>query len=150
METFCQSILKLFIRDLNRLIEEIKAFKQEDNLWITPNQVNNSAGHLTMHLIGNLNHFIGNEIGNTGYVRNRDSEFNGEPKSVSELILEIEATKIIVSSALENVKDSLLRYPFPAAPDHNKLDYRSFLIHLIGHLNYHLGQISYTRRVIEA
>ena len=40
-----------------------------------PYPYGNSIGHLMLHLTGNLNYYIGAEIGGTGYVRNRPLEF---------------------------------------------------------------------------
>src|SRR6185295_8531642 len=48
----------------------------EDQLWRKPHPYGNSVGHLLLHVTGNLNYYIGAEIAGTGYVRDRDREFN--------------------------------------------------------------------------
>jgi hypothetical protein len=48
------------------------------NFGIIADGISNSAGNLCLHLIGNLNHFIGATLGNTGYVRNREQEFSSK------------------------------------------------------------------------
>ncbi len=62
-------------RDLRKLIEEVNAFKNEENLWKITGSIKNSAGNLTLHLTGGLNHFVGATLAHTGYIRNRDQEF---------------------------------------------------------------------------
>ena len=62
-----ETLIKLFKRDLNKLIEEINSYSQESNLWKLDGLVTNTAGNLCLHLVGNLNHFIGAILGETGY-----------------------------------------------------------------------------------
>ncbi len=70
------ALIEIFERDLLKLKEEISLYKDENNLWVTEKQISNAAGNLTLHLIGNLNHFIGATLGHTGYVREREKEFS--------------------------------------------------------------------------
>ena len=63
---FKSTLLEIFERDLNKLIEEINLYKQEESLWEIKEGISNSAGNLCLHLIGNLNHFIGATLGHTG------------------------------------------------------------------------------------
>ena len=44
--------------------------------WQKPFPYGNSFGHLVLHLTGNLNYYIGAQIAQTGYVRDRPREFN--------------------------------------------------------------------------
>ena len=90
------TLISLFERDLNKLITEVELYKNEENLWIVENNITNSAGNLTLHLIGNLNTFIGKEIGKTAYIRDRDLEFSQKNVSRIELIQKINETKIII------------------------------------------------------
>ena len=55
----------LFTRDLNKLRTEIELYKNEANIWKTERSIANSAGNLCLHLVGNLNTYIGKEIGKT-------------------------------------------------------------------------------------
>jgi hypothetical protein len=70
-----QPYLEFFLRDLDKLKEELSLYKNENDLWTVKGDIQNSAGTLTLHLVGNLKHFIGAQIGFTGYIRNRDREF---------------------------------------------------------------------------
>ena len=60
------ALTTLFERDLQRLKTEIELYRIEENLWLVKDGIGNSAGNLCLHLIGNLSHFIGAMLGNTG------------------------------------------------------------------------------------
>ena len=62
----------IFERDLKKLKLEIEQYQAENKIWIVDKQIPNSAGNLCLHLVGNLNTFIGKELGGTDYVRNRE------------------------------------------------------------------------------
>jgi len=47
----------------------------QEQFWHNPFKYGNSVGHLTLHLTGNLNYYIGARVAATGYVRDRDREF---------------------------------------------------------------------------
>lgn len=140
-------LIDLFERDLIRLSEEIKAYKTEENLWILSGEIKNTAGNLCMHLIGNLNHFIGHALGNTTYKRNRDFEFEGKNIPIETLLQQIEETKLIVKKVVENLTDAQLETDFPIRVFDREHSTAHFLMHLSTHLNYHLGQINYHRRI---
>ncbi|WP_311136921.1 hypothetical protein [Chryseobacterium luquanense] len=84
------SIKSLFTRDLNQLKKEIESSQNEDSIWKVDKSILNSAGNLTLHLVGNINHFIGAILGNSGYVRNRELEFSLKNIPRAELIEKIE------------------------------------------------------------
>ena len=143
-----ESLLEIFERDLNKLKEEISLYKDENSLWIVKKEISNSAGNLCLHLMGNLNHFIGAALGETGYVRNRENEFTTKNVSAKVLINYIENTVEIVKHTLENLSSEDLDKDFPQQK-HSKIVKTDFmLLHLISHFNYHLGQINYHRRLI--
>lgn len=145
-----QSLSEIFERDLNKLKEEINLYKDESHIWDVKGEIKNSAGNLTLHLLGNLNHFIGAILGNSGYVRNREEEFSDNHVPRTEIIGDIDKTIGIVKSTLSRVSDEQLKKDYPIKVLKNKETMRTefFLIHLAGHLNYHLGQINYHRRLI--
>jgi len=94
------TLIKLFKRDLNKLIDELNLYKDESNLWKQEGLVSNSAGNLCLHLVGNLNHFIGATLGNTGYVRQRDLEFVNKNVPVSDIKNQVEETITMVEKTL--------------------------------------------------
>lgn len=150
MSIAAQSISELINRDLDRLSNEVEAYSKEENLWITEGEITNTAGNLTLHLCGNLQHFIGAVLGKTGYERNRDFEFAAKNISRTELLGSIQETKTAVRDTLQRLPESVLNYPYPLRVFNNKeMSTLFFLIHLQGHLNYHLGQINYHRRILD-
>ena len=144
------SLINLFERDIQRLYNEIQSYTNEQALWVLPPMtIHNSAGNLALHLSGNLNHFIGATLGNTGYVRDRDSEFSTKDVPKAELLLTIENVKSVVITTLEGLNDEQLNEDYPFEPLGYRMTTAYFLIHLSGHLNYHLGQINYHRRLLK-
>lgn len=128
---------------------EIGAYQNEENLWKTDKNISNSAGNLCLHLIGNLNHFIGTHLGNTGYVRQRELEFSLKDIPKTELIEKIEATTTMVDSVLNQLPEAEMEKEYPLVVFEDKMTTGYFLIHLLSHLDYHLGQINYHRRLLD-
>ena len=140
---------KILNRDLRRLFTEISAFEKDENLWKTAGEITNSAGNLALHLIGNLNYYVGSKIGDTSYERDRPAEFSMQKVPRDQILMQIEQTREMVSSVLKNLDDSRLNEEFPEALFGHPMTLGFFLIHLSGHLMYHLGQINYLRRMLE-
>ena len=147
------SIAGIFERELNKLAEEVKLYSPEENIWKVKGDIKNSGGNLSLHICGNLQHFIGNVLGDTGYVRNRDKEFADKTVSIADILKEIEATKKAVVKTLEAIPDSELDKEYTAFPAHllgkEHITKFYFLAHLIAHMDYHIGQINYHRRMIQ-
>lgn len=142
-----EELKKLFIRDLDKVMQELNSFDHSESLWEVKGQIANSAGNLIMHICGNLQYFIGTVLDSTGYERDREEEFSGNV-SVDSLQEEIVETKNVIATYLDKVTDDELSYPYPQQPFGYPMTKFHFLIHLYGHLNYHLGQINYHRRLI--
>lgn len=143
-------LIKLYDRDLDRLKNEITAFHQEDDLWSTINGVSNSAGNLCLHLVGNLNTYIGRNMGGSNYIRNRDAEFSLKDVPREKIIAQVEETKKIVLETLRHMDEEALAATHPENVLGYEMTNRYFLIHLAAHLSYHLGQINYLRRILES
>lgn len=137
-------------RDLKKLITEIDLYKKEENIWKLDKNISNSAGHLTLHLIGNLHAFIGKEIGGTGYVRKRELEFTSKKVSRKELIEGVNETIEMVKKSLISLTNEGLKKEYPLLKFSKVETNEYLLVHLINHLTYHLGQINYHRRLIDA
>ncbi|WP_312991354.1 DinB family protein [Chryseobacterium flavum] len=144
-----ESLKSLYNRDLNKLKTEIEAYQNEENIWKTDKNITNSAGNLCLHLVGNLNHFIGTHLGNTGYVRQRDLEFSLKNIPQAELTAKIEATATMIDSTLSQLSEEDLKKEYPVVVFESRMTTDYFLIHLIAHLDYHLGQINYHRRLLD-
>lgn len=144
-----EAIRSSLIRDIDKLKKEIEAYKNPKNIWIIDKDILNSAGNLCLHLISNLNYFIGATLGNTGYVRNRDEEFTIKDIPSGELINKINDTINVVNETLNNLKDEELKEDFPILFANQKISTGNMLINVVTHLNYHLGQINYHRRLLD-
>mgnify|MGYP003328716619 CR=1 FL=1 len=144
-----ENVSEIIIRDLEKLKTEISLFKVEENIWKVKATVTNSAGNLTLHLCGNLQHFIGAVLGGSGYIRNREMEFTLKNIPRTELLEEIERTIQAVSTGLNSITDGELYIDYPLEKNGKKSSKAFFLLHLVAHLNYHLGQVNYLRRILE-
>jgi len=144
------SLIKIFERDLNRLKTEIQSYKNENKLWIVEESINNSAGNLCLHLLGNLNHFIGAVLGNTGYVRVRENEFATKDIPINALIEKIDELVKIINETVSGLNEKDFDKIYPINVFNNEMTTEFFMIHLTTHLNYHLGQINYHRRLLDS
>jgi len=143
-----QNLRQLFRRDLNKLKLEVEAYSNDDKLWLTPKGISNCGGNLCLHLVGNLNAFIGAELGKSGYVRQRELEFSQKNLPREALISQIEKTITIVDNTLEKLSEEDLFHEYPLLVFKEKMTAGYFLMHLATHLAYHLGQINYHRRLL--
>ncbi len=147
---FQNVISALFERDLKALIKELKTYTSEEDIWsVFDGKINNSAGNLALHIIGNLNHFIGAQLGATGYNRQREKEFSeiGIPRET--IINKLEETLELVKSVLPQVSNEQLEEIYPINVFDKEMTTMLFLTHLATHLAYHLGQINYHRRLLQ-
>ncbi len=140
----------LFHRDLTRLHQEIEAYPDEASLWQVAPGISNSAGNLVLHLVGNLSTYLGATLGQTGYVRDRDAEFSLKNVPKSALLSQVEAVQNVVDQVLRSLPADQLESPYPGDVLGYPMTTAHFLLHLHGHLNYHLGQIDYHRRLLTA
>ena len=144
-----ETLQKIFKRDLEKLKQEIASYRDESNLWKIDKSIANSSGNLCLHLVGNLNTYIGAEIGKTGYVRDRDREFSQKNIPQAELVKMIDDTIAVVANGLDKLKEEDLEKEYPLLVFKEKTSTGYFLIHLTVHLGYHLGQINYHRRLLD-
>ncbi|TDX01616.1 DinB family protein [Dinghuibacter silviterrae] len=138
-----------YARDLARLREEIGAYTSEEALWRVGGHILNSGANLSMHLVGNLNTYIGARLGQTGYVRDRPFEFAGKNIPQAKLIAQVNEVAVIVDRTLEALTPEELEKEYPEAYNGERVTTGYFLLHLALHLNYHLGQVNYHRRLLD-
>jgi uncharacterized damage-inducible protein DinB len=138
----------LFRRDLSRLIQELEAFDHEDDLWKKAESVTNSAGNLALHLEGNLREYVGRQLGNVSYQRQRDQEFSGSGVSRADFARRLGEVRDIVVRTISELSDERLSDRFPERVSGIDWSTQQFLFHLLAHFNYHLGQIDYLRRFL--
>jgi hypothetical protein len=143
-----ESISNVMVRDLDKLLAELKLYRDEKSLWRIAGDIKNPAGNLSLHLCGNLQHYIGFVLGGIPYVRNRDNEFAAEDVPLPTLVSEIEKAKKAISETLPRLTQQQLESDYPADVFGYPVKTLFFLVHLSAHLSYHLGQVNYHRRLI--
>ena len=146
MEESIKGLQELFDRDLGRLHENIEGMPESD-IWQNYPGVTNSCGVLSQHIVGNLRHFIGSVLGDTGYERDRQMEFTNTGRSRDELLEDITKARETIRETLQHLDSDKLYEPYPLDLSFDYTTYE-FLLHLYGHLNYHLGQINYLGRIL--
>ena len=141
-------LIDLYERDLNKLKAEIERYTDEADLWKKPGNVPNSAGNLCLHLNGNLQHFFGAILSDSGYVRDRDAEFSSTGVSREQMLADIDITLDVVRATLADLADDDLAATYPIEVFGKPMTTGWFITHLATHLTWHLGQINYHRQMV--
>ena len=143
------TLKELYLRDLNRVKTEIQSYQHPENIWKLAHQIPNTAGNLCLHLVGNLNTFIGAELGNTGYIRHRELEFSLKDVPRDVMIRQLDDTLQMIAAVMDSLSDDVLAKEYRIQVFDHPMTTGYFLVHLATHLSYHLGQINYHRRLLD-
>jgi hypothetical protein len=146
--TEAEELAALFKRDLTRLIQELGAFPEDETLWRTVPGIANSAGNLALHLEGNLREFIGRQLGGVEYQRQRPLEFSTAGLTAREIATRIEHVRDLVPPVIAALTAAQRAATYPESVYGTPISTGQFILSLYAHLNYHLGQIDYVRRVL--
>ena len=136
-------------RDIRKLIEEVNSFSNEENLWRTKGSIKNSSGNLVLHIIGGMNYLIGATLAQTGYVRNRDQEFIIKGVERKVLVAQLGELIPMITETVNALTQEDMEAEYPLFFDKPKASTSYVLTQLLLHLNYHLGQVNYLRRILE-
>lgn len=150
MADIAHELAALFLRDITRLRQEIASFPSADLLWRTVPGVANAAGNLALHLEGNLREYVGRQLGGIAYQRERQIEFSTRGLAIDDLMARIEDLREMVPRVIAALDAAQMDGEYPEAVLGEPMTVRYFLVHLHGHLTYHLGQINYVRRVVSS
>jgi uncharacterized damage-inducible protein DinB len=145
-----EQLANLFERDIAKLKTEITAYQDVSRLWVTDAAISNSGGNLCLHVMGNLQHYIGHILGGSGYIRNRPEEFNRKNIPVVTICAELDHIQQLIPATIRSVKPEQLNEVYPEMVFQEPMTTEFFLLHLYAHLNYHLGQINYHRRLLDS
>ena len=148
--TVVADIRRMLLRELATFRREVELFPDDETLWRTVPGVTNSTGNLALHIAGNLRHFVGAVLGGTGYVRERDAEFNTRTGSRESVVKILEAAEADVAKTLDALDDAALAKPYTSGPKGVEVTGQRWLIHLATHAGFHLGQAGYLRRILTA
>jgi hypothetical protein len=138
----------LITRELAAFSRELDLFDDESLIWSTVPGIANSAGNLALHVCGNLQHFVGATLGDTGYVRDREREFSARGIARAEVQANLARTSDVVRTVLSSLSGKDLSTHFPGLPGDLHVPAALFLLHLSTHLAFHLGQAGYLRRLL--
>ena len=146
--SIANELAAFFRRDLTRLAQELRAFPDDDLLWKKPPGVTNSAGNLALHLEGNLREYIGRQLGGVPYQRQRDQEFLQAGLGLRDLAERMDSLATMIPDIVSGLGSAELDHAYPENVMGMPLSTRQFLLQVLSHFNYHLGQIDYLRRVL--
>lgn len=147
---FIEHIHHIMRRELRGLKSELLAYEDERDLWRSVPGLPNSAGTIALHVAGSLQHFVGSQLGKTGYVRDREAEFALRNLPVSQLVEEVDSTIAALEVSFRRLEEEAMDRPFPQQVAGVRPTVAEYLVHLVAHLAYHLGQIDYHRRCVSA
>jgi len=119
----------------------------EADFWRKPIEPGNSVGHLVLHLTGNLNHFVGAQLGGSSYVRDREREFTeANLPSKAEALAGLDAAVATFRRVVGGLSAEALLAPHPEARFGTVV---AALVHLTAHFSLHRGQVSYIVRLLK-
>jgi uncharacterized damage-inducible protein DinB len=148
LSSWAASARALLLRDLMTLRRQVEAYPDTATLWAMPAGVPNAAGTLVLHLCGGLRHFVGAQLGASGYVRDRDREFAQRDVSAAELLTLIDTTMREIEAAFAQLSSTRFGDPYPIEVMQGTAQVGDWVTHLATHVAYHLGQVDYHRRVV--
>ena len=141
------TVVNAFVARYAELAESVTtmaASLSEEQFWQKPFSFGNSFGHLVLHLTGNLNCYIGAEVGKTGYVRDRDREF-AEPKRIpkTEALAKFQdaVATVIRTAQAQTATDWAKSYN--AVREEDAGNRFTIFLRCATHLHLHLGQMNY-------
>jgi len=147
MTTLAKSGLIGELEELRKAVGEIAEQLNEQLFWKKPLEPGNSVGHLVLHLTGNLNHFVGAKLGNTGYVRQREREFTEtQPPSKAEALAGLDGAVLTFRRVIEGLTADQLAEQYPEVRFGSVYN---TLLHLVSHFALHRGQMSYIARLVK-
>ena len=143
-ELFRKSIIEQ-LEEQRDAVRQLAEPLTEKQLWSKPVDPGNSIGHLILHLTGNLNHFVGAQLGGSGYVRDREREFTeAKPPAKAVLLAELDKAVAVFRRVVEKLDAARLSAPHPDAHFGSVM---KALMRLVAHFALHRGQMSYIIRL---
>jgi uncharacterized damage-inducible protein DinB len=142
-----QSALIEELEQLRDSVRDLASSLSEEELWTKPIEPGNSIGHLILHLTGNLNHFVGAQLGNSGYLRQREREFTETELPIArELLANLDSAVATFRRVVLGLSTEQMLAPHPEARFGSVM---KALVHLVAHFALHRGQMSYIARMVK-
>lgn len=146
--TVAADIGRVLERDLVAFRREVGLFPDDATLWQVAPGVTNPAGTLALHVAGNLRHFVGAVLGGSGFVRDREAEFGRRGLTRAGVVAELERAEDDIEPAILRLDEAALAAVYPLSVGGVAMPTGRFLIHLVAHTAFHLGQAGYLRRIL--
>ena len=144
-------VRKALIEELETLRDEVRQAAEsltDQQLWQKPIEPGNSVGNLILHLTGNLNHFVGAQLGGSGYVRDREREFSDSERLPRQsLLANLDKAVATFRKIVSGLNADQLAATHPTEKFGSVL---KTLVHLVAHFALHRGQVSYILRMIKS
>ncbi len=133
-----------YYQDFQRRVRALADQLTEEQFWTRPYRYGNSIGNLVLHLTGNLSYYIGAQIANNGYVRNRDLEFTAIYVGRKEETLKQldEAVEMVIDTLKCQTADDWGREYSAVGVDDVK-DRFGIYLRCAVHFHHHIGQMIY-------
>ena len=143
--TISQSFSYYFQDFLQRVLD-LSSNLTEEEFWSNPYPYGNSIGNLVLHLAGNMNYYIGSQLAQTDYVRDREAEFDASKHPIkAEALSQLRSIIELVNATLATQGDADWQAPYRADGVDDVQDRFSIFLRCAVHFHHHIGQMSYTR-----
>jgi len=119
----------------------------QEQFWHNPFSYGNSAGHLILHMTGNLNYYIGARVAETAYLRNRDREFSETEKPDKAKVLQaFDQTVAMVIATIKSQKPADWLAPYSGEREPEATERFMIFLRCAGHAHHHVGQLIFLNR----
>lgn len=137
-----------YFLDFARRVRAMASDLTDDQFWAKPYPYGNSFGNLVLHLIGNLSYYIGMQIEQTGYVRDRESEFASvqHRPAKDEILARLDDSVAMVVRSLGNQTNDDWSREYVAQGVDDVPDRFSIFLRCCVHFHHHIGQMTYLKK----
>jgi hypothetical protein len=147
MDNLNRTLARSLAERFGELAKNVKALAEalsEEQFWKKPFEFGNSFGHLLLHLTGNLNYYIGAQIANTGYARDRPLEFAAtERPAKQEVLKRFDAAVEMVIKTIGVQSESDWDRAYAAKGEEDAKNRLTVVLRCLTHLDHHVGQMQY-------
>jgi hypothetical protein len=150
MESLHTTIREGLIRQYEEYLTKVHQWAEpltEEQFWTNPYLYGNSFGHLVLHLTGNLSYYLGAQIAETGYVRDRPREFNDPaPPSKAEALQRLDDAVAMVVRILRAQSEDDWAKSYTAVGDADVGHRFGIFLRCVTHFYHHIGQMIFLAR----
>ena len=147
MQDLQQTVQRSFTERYTQLADLVRGMARdlsEEQFWRKPFAFGNSFGHLVLHLTGNLSYYIGAEIAETGYIRDRDREFTETDRPAKSAVMKrFDEAVAVVLRAIAAQSEQDWSKPYTAAREEDAGNRFNLFLRCATHMHHHVGQMVY-------